>query len=171
VNPRKASMLVRTSGPWNTGTQPHPGFRTVVHEPTRPHCFAGPIRRGSRAKYGLQGEGRFPLSCPRCAGTRPLARCAGTGADKPPLRPRVRAVRQRPAQPPLRPQPGCSRRGGRGREPTLNCPLYQHYKSLLHNKTKDDLAKLTIARQIAAVALAIWKKEEAYAPAKLRKTS
>jgi transposase len=52
-----------------------------------------------------------------------------------------------------------------------NCPLYQHYKSLLRNKTKDDLAKLTIARQIAAVTLAVWKKEEAYAPAKLRKTS
>lgn len=99
------------------------GFRGVLHELTRPHFFARPIRRGSRAKYRLQREGRFSLSSPRCAWTRPLARCAGTGADKPPLRPRVCAVRQRPAPPSCRRQPGWSGSRGLGREPTLAARL------------------------------------------------
>ena len=51
-----------------------------------------------------------------------------------------------------------------------SCPLYQHYMSLIHNKTKPNLARLTIARQIAAITLAIWKKEETYAPATVKKT-
>lgn len=49
------------------------------------------------------------------------------------------------------------------------CPLYQHYKSLLQGKTKPNLAKLTIARQIAAITLAVWKKEECYSAAKVKK--
>lgn len=52
-----------------------------------------------------------------------------------------------------------------------DCPLHRHYDSMLHNKTKPNLAKLTLARQIAAVTLAIWKKEIAFDPAKLTKPS
>ncbi len=51
------------------------------------------------------------------------------------------------------------------------CPLYRHYESMLRNKIKPNLAKLTIARQIAAITLSIWKKEVAFDPAKLNKTS
>ena len=50
-----------------------------------------------------------------------------------------------------------------------DCPLYQHYAAMLHNKTKPNLAKLTLARQIAAITLALWKKEARYDPAKLTK--
>jgi hypothetical protein len=46
-------------------------------------------------------------------------------------------------------------------------PLYRHYQSLLDGGTKPNLAKLTIARQIAAIALAVWKSQERYDPRKL----
>lgn len=52
-----------------------------------------------------------------------------------------------------------------------DCPIYQHYQQMLQNKTKPNLAKLTIARQIAAITLSLWKKEVAFDPAKLKKTS
>jgi len=51
------------------------------------------------------------------------------------------------------------------------CPIYQHYRSMIDNKTKPNLAKLTIARQSAAITLAVWKKEDVYAPAKVKKSS
>jgi transposase len=44
--------------------------------------------------------------------------------------------------------------------------LGQHYDRLLENGTKPSLAALTIARKIAAIFLAMWKKEEAYDPKK-----
>jgi len=50
-------------------------------------------------------------------------------------------------------------------------PLYLHYKQLLDGGTKPNLAKLTIARQIAAIVLAMWRSEEVYDPAKLRKVA
>lgn len=43
-------------------------------------------------------------------------------------------------------------------------PLRIHYERLLANGTKPNLAKLTIARKIAAIVLAMWKKEEPYRP-------
>jgi transposase len=46
-------------------------------------------------------------------------------------------------------------------------PLYRHYERLLEGGTKPNLAKLTIARQIAAVALALWRSGERYDPKKL----
>ena len=46
-------------------------------------------------------------------------------------------------------------------------PLYWHYQSLLDGGTKPNLAKLTIARQIAAISLAVWRSEEKYDPHKL----
>jgi transposase len=52
-----------------------------------------------------------------------------------------------------------------------DCPIYHHYELMLANKTKPNLAKLTIARQIAAITLSLWKKEVAYDPAKLIKNS
>ena len=52
-----------------------------------------------------------------------------------------------------------------------DCPLYQHYSSLLQGKTKPNLAKVTIARQIAAITLSLWKKEECYSAAKVKKTT
>lgn len=43
-------------------------------------------------------------------------------------------------------------------------PLKLHYDELTQNGTKPNLAKLTIARRIAAVVLAMWKNKEAYRP-------
>ena len=45
-------------------------------------------------------------------------------------------------------------------------PLHQSYQRLLTAGTKPNLAKLTIARRIAAICLAVWKTEEDYDPAK-----
>lgn len=48
-------------------------------------------------------------------------------------------------------------------------PLYADYQRLLAGGTKPNLAKVTLARKIAAIALALWKTEEEYAPDKHRK--
>jgi transposase len=48
-------------------------------------------------------------------------------------------------------------------------PLCEDYHRLLERGTKPNLAKLTIARKIAAITLAMWKNKEAYNPAKYRK--
>lgn len=48
-------------------------------------------------------------------------------------------------------------------------PLHHDYQRLLEEGTKPNLAKLTIARKIAALTLAMWKHEEEYNPAKYRK--
>jgi transposase len=50
-------------------------------------------------------------------------------------------------------------------------PLFDHYQRLLEAGTKPNLAKLTIARRIAAISLAMWKNEEAYDPEKTRSQS
>ena len=50
-------------------------------------------------------------------------------------------------------------------------PLYQHYQQLLDGGTKPNLAKLTIARQIASIILSMWRSEEVYDPAELKKTT
>lgn len=42
--------------------------------------------------------------------------------------------------------------------------LYGHYTRLLEGGTKPNLAKLTIARQIASIMLAVWRSGEAYDP-------
>jgi transposase len=44
-------------------------------------------------------------------------------------------------------------------------PLYDQYLKMLENGTKPPLAKLTLARKIAAIALVLWKTQEAYNPA------
>jgi len=46
-------------------------------------------------------------------------------------------------------------------------PLYRHYVRLLDGGTKPNLAKLTGARQIASLALSLWRNEEEYDPKKL----
>ncbi|MBU2693444.1 MAG: hypothetical protein KJ970_21205, partial [Candidatus Eisenbacteria bacterium] len=43
-------------------------------------------------------------------------------------------------------------------------PLRDDYERLLRNGTKPTLAKMTIARKIAAIVLAMWKREERYQP-------
>ena len=43
-------------------------------------------------------------------------------------------------------------------------PLRHGYDRLLENGTKPNLAKLTVARQIAAIVLAMWKTQEEYDP-------
>lgn len=48
-------------------------------------------------------------------------------------------------------------------------PLGQDYFRALHGGTKPNLAKLTLARRIAAIALAMWKRGEEYDPTKHRK--
>jgi transposase len=47
-------------------------------------------------------------------------------------------------------------------------PLYQDYLHLTGAGTKPDLARLTIARKIAATSLAMWKRKETYNPANYR---
>ena len=46
-------------------------------------------------------------------------------------------------------------------------PIYRHYLALLDGGTKPNLAKLTIARQIASIALAVWRTREVYDPKRL----
>jgi transposase len=48
-------------------------------------------------------------------------------------------------------------------------PLHGDYERLLAGGTKPNLAKVTLARKIAATVLAMWKSEEEYDPAKHRK--
>ena len=50
----------------------------------------------------------------------------------------------------------------------LKDPIYSDYQRLLEAGTKPNLAKLTLARKIAATVLAMWKKEELYTPEKVR---
>ncbi len=50
-------------------------------------------------------------------------------------------------------------------------PLRGDYDRLLSNGTKPNLARLTLARKIAAIVLAMWKNKEAYDPGKYRLTS
>ena len=47
-------------------------------------------------------------------------------------------------------------------------PLEQHYRRQLACGTKPNLAKLTLARKIAATALAMWKNQEEYDPERHR---
>lgn len=47
-------------------------------------------------------------------------------------------------------------------------PLRADYDRLLTNGTKPNLAKLTLARKIAAIVLAMWKNQEVYDPEKYR---
>jgi len=49
-------------------------------------------------------------------------------------------------------------------------PLFRHYMSLLDGGTKPNLAKLTIARQIASIMLALWRTGEEYDPTRLEAT-
>jgi len=51
------------------------------------------------------------------------------------------------------------------------CPLYQHYLALTQGSTDPNLAKLTIARQIASISLTIMKKEVDYDRAAVKKTT
>lgn len=46
-------------------------------------------------------------------------------------------------------------------------PLRDHYDALLAGGTKPNLAKLTIARQVAAIVLAMWKTKERYDPERI----
>ena len=50
-------------------------------------------------------------------------------------------------------------------------PIYRHYQQLLDGGTKPNLAKLTMARQIASIVLSMWRSEEVYNPQKLYKTA
>lgn len=48
-------------------------------------------------------------------------------------------------------------------------PLRKDYERLLGQGTKPNLAKVTLARKIAATALAMWKRQEVYDPTRYRK--
>jgi transposase len=48
-------------------------------------------------------------------------------------------------------------------------PLHQDYQRLIAAGTKPNLAKLTIARKLAAIALSVWKSKEKYDSTKHRK--
>ena len=49
-------------------------------------------------------------------------------------------------------------------------PLHQGYQRMLAAGTKPNLAKLTLARRIAATVLSMWKHQEVYDPKKHRRT-
>jgi transposase len=51
---------------------------------------------------------------------------------------------------------------------THGFPLRDHYDQMLEAGTKPNLAKLTLARKIAAITLAMWKNEEVYDPKRHR---
>jgi hypothetical protein len=46
-----------------------------------------------------------------------------------------------------------------------DCPLHADYQRLLKSGVKPNLAQLTLARKIAAIALAVWKSGRPYDPA------
>lgn len=48
-------------------------------------------------------------------------------------------------------------------------PIYRHYLSLLDGGTRPNLAKLTLARQLASITLALWRSGEEYDPRKMEK--
>jgi transposase len=48
-------------------------------------------------------------------------------------------------------------------------PIYADYERLLASGTKPTLAKVTLARSIAAIVLGMWKNEETYQPERYRK--
>ncbi len=50
-------------------------------------------------------------------------------------------------------------------------PLHKDYERMIASGIKPNLAKLTLARKIAAIALAMWKHKEVYDPAKYAKSS
>jgi hypothetical protein len=50
-------------------------------------------------------------------------------------------------------------------------PLCEHYVHLTSAGTKPNLAKLTIARRIAAIVLRMWKDEEEYDPGKPKRAT
>ena len=52
----------------------------------------------------------------------------------------------------------------------LDDPLFQHYQRLLDGGTKPNLAKLTIARQVASITLSMWRSNEDYDPRRLKTT-
>lgn len=47
-------------------------------------------------------------------------------------------------------------------------PLHEHYQRLTSAGTKPNLAKLTIARRVAAIVLRMWKDEKEYNPSQLK---
>ena len=47
-------------------------------------------------------------------------------------------------------------------------PLYEHYLRLTSGGTKPNLAKLTVARRVAAIVLRMWKDEKEYDPGTLK---
>ena len=49
-------------------------------------------------------------------------------------------------------------------------PLYKRYEQMLEAGTKPNLAKLTVARTIAATVLCMWKHEEEYQPERIRRS-
>ena len=50
-------------------------------------------------------------------------------------------------------------------------PVYRHDLGLLDGGTKPNLAKLTLARQIASIVLAVWRTREVYDPKRLEEAS
>jgi transposase len=50
-------------------------------------------------------------------------------------------------------------------------PLHKDYQRMLDGGTKPNLAKLTLARKVASIALAMWKRKEVYDTAKYSKPS
>jgi len=59
-------------------------------------------------------------------------------------------------------------KGAASRAITMEGPLQEDFQRLTTNGTKPSLAKLTIARKIAAAVLAMWKNNEDYDPDKSR---
>jgi hypothetical protein len=46
-------------------------------------------------------------------------------------------------------------------------PFNKYYQRLIDNKMRPEMAQLTVARKIAAISLAVWKKGEAFDPTRV----
>ena len=50
-------------------------------------------------------------------------------------------------------------------------PFKEYYQRLIDNKMRPEMARLTVARKISAITLAVWKKGEKFDPEKVNQAA
>jgi hypothetical protein len=50
-------------------------------------------------------------------------------------------------------------------------PFNQYYQRMIDNKMRPEMARLTVARKISAITLAVWKKGEEFDPEKVNQAA
>src|SRR6266540_1481038 len=133
----------------------HPVFGTGPGRRAAGHDADAVAVSDQTTPVGLRGAGRGdPLQC-RLYAPRRRARAAATRPDDP----RAESEPQSRAQ-------GCLQRCGDGRHGAAR-PLQDFYHGVLARGTREELARLTLTRKLAALTLRLWKKGERYDPTKL----